>query len=167
MAHLAEKASAAEHASRRSDAPRPSFGRCLAWQVRRRVYRTPLSDETEQLRKAAADLDEQQSELANVAPRADLRVLHTQLLAAVAALQDEANHNADVLDEAVEPAEGESVGRLNSGKLRTMREETALPDVRQMNRAAMKVVTVLQLDRTDYDVPGGRDVDSDDHSDEL
>ena len=121
--------------------------------------------QTRQLRGAAVELEQSSASLASVEPGDELRVLHTQLLASVDALKDEASHNADVLDEAVEPAEGEGYGVLDKGKLRTLRAGGALPAIRQLNLAASGVIDRLKLRRLDYDVRGGRDLDSADHSD--
>ena len=72
-------------------------------------------------------------------------MLHTQLLASIGALKDESSHNADVLDEAAEPAEGDNVGTLYKGKLRTLHKGSALPAIRQLNLAATAVVDEVQL----------------------
>jgi hypothetical protein len=72
-----------------------------------------------------------------------------------------------VLDEAVEPAQEESVGTMEKGKLRTLRSGSALPAIRQLNVAAVEVIDLLELRRLDHDVPGGRDLDPADHSDEA
>jgi hypothetical protein len=126
-----------------------------------------FSKHTKALRASSRKLEELRAVLASVQPRPELSVLHTQLLASVDALNEEASHNADVLDEAAEPAEGDDVGTLDKGKLRTLREETALPAIRQLNLAAVGVIDGLRLRKLDYDVPGGRDIDSADHSDEA
>jgi hypothetical protein len=123
-----------------------------------------FNKETKRIRAVAADLQELSAGLSSQTARPEVRTLHTQLVSAAEALQEEADHNADVLDEAVQPAEGEDLGSLDQGKLRTLREEEALPAIRQMNRAATRLISDLGLQRDDYDVPGGRDLDPNDHS---
>jgi hypothetical protein len=125
-----------------------------------------FAKQTKQLRAVVEQLDELRAGLASVQPSDELRVLHTQLLASVDELKDESAHNADVLDEAADPAEeGEGVGTLDKGKLRTLRRASALPAIRQLNLAAVAVITELRLPKLEYDVPGGRDLDAADHSD--
>jgi zinc ribbon protein len=126
-----------------------------------------FAKQTKQLRAVVSKLDELQAGLASLQPEKELVVLHTQLLASVEALDEEASHNADVLDEAIEPGEGEGTGSLDNGKLRTLRAGSALPAIRQLNAAAASVVDSLELSKLDYDVPGGRDFDAGDHSDET
>jgi hypothetical protein len=123
--------------------------------------------QTKKLRAVAGKLLELRATLDSITARQSLRVLHTQLLASVSALNSEAEHNADVLDEAVAPPEGEDSGTLDKGKLRTLRSASALPAIRQLNAAASDVIDALQLPKHAYDVPGGRDFDSDDHSNEV
>jgi hypothetical protein len=96
----------------------------------------------------------------------DVAMVHTQLMASVDALEEEAGHNADVLDEAVTAAEGEGYGELDAGKIKTLRDDGALPAIRQLNRAAVNVIDRYKLPIASYDVPGGRDLDAVDHSDE-
>ena len=79
-----------------------------------------LRQADQQLRNTLKKLEELHATLLAMQPEDELRVLHTQLLASIGALKDESSHNADVLDEAAEPAEGENVGTLNKGKLRTL-----------------------------------------------
>jgi hypothetical protein len=124
-----------------------------------------FSKETKEIRQVATDLSDLDAELRTEVANAELRAFHAQLLAAVEALTDEAEHNADVLDEAVKPPENEDdTGSLDRGKIRTLREDAALPAMRQMNRQALEVIRDLDVDRSVYDVPGGRDLDPQDHS---
>jgi hypothetical protein len=126
-----------------------------------------FEEQTAKLRRVAQRLSDLGAALASIQPPRQLLVLHTQLQASVSSQIDEAEHNADVLDEAAEPAEGEAPGSLNKGKLRTLRREGSFPAIRQMNQAARKVIDDLRLARSDYDVPGGRDLDETDHSDDI
>jgi hypothetical protein len=123
-----------------------------------------FNKETKNIRAAASDLQNLEAELRARVPDSELTGFHTQMLAAVESLVEEAEHNADVLDEAAEPAEGEGTGALNRGKLRTLRDESALPAIRQMNRQAVDLIRRLDVDPAAYDVQGGRDVDPADHS---
>lgn len=125
-----------------------------------------VSAEARRLRRVDARLQEASARLSSTTPQPELRVLHAQLLASIAALRDEAAHNADVLDEAVTPAQGDDPGRVERGKLKTLRRLTALPSIRQMNRAAVALIDGLRLPRSQFDVPGGRDLDDGDSSDE-
>jgi hypothetical protein len=124
-----------------------------------------FAKQTKQLRGIVNRLEELRAGLTAVQPEDELSVLHTQLLSSVDALKAEASHNADVLDEAVEPAQDESVGSMDKGKIRTLRSGSALPAIRQLNLAAVEVIDRLELRKLDHDVPGGRDLDPADHSD--
>lgn len=126
-----------------------------------------VSKQTRAMRTTARRLGSLRAELTSTTPLPRLRVLYDQLMASIDALKDEADHNADVLDEAVTPAKGDATGTVDNGRLRTLREDEALPSIKEMNRAAVDVVKRLELPLTRYDLPGGRDLDSDDHSDEL
>ena len=126
-----------------------------------------FSTETKRIRAASTDLRELSAELKARTPSPALAGLQSQLLASVDALEEEASHNADVLDEAINPSEGEGVGSLDKGKLKTLRSDDALPAIRQLNRAADQIVTRLRLDRQAYDIPMGRDLDPNDHSNAL
>jgi hypothetical protein len=125
-----------------------------------------VSADTKKLRAAAADFEELRATALTVSPRPELRALHTQLLEATQLLGDDANHNADVFDEAISevPTEGEGGGDVNQGKLKTLRQRSGLPAIREMNRAAVDAIKRLKLPLGEYDVPGGRDLDPSDHS---
>lgn len=122
-----------------------------------------LDGSVEKLRAAARRLDQIKADLVTFERPDELGVFSAQLLASVEALNEDATHNADVLVEAVSSSfEGGEF--LDSTKLKTLRAETALPSIRQMNRAAVQVIRLLGLKLTDYDVPGGRDAEPGDHS---
>ncbi len=88
-----------------------------------------------------------------------------QLDTAVESLKNEAEHNADVLDEAIEFGVGEdAIDQVNKGKIKTLRRKSALPAIRAMNRSAVRLITDLSLPIGEYDVPGGHDIDDGDHS---
>ena len=116
------------------------------------------------LRNVSDDLGALTAQVQSQTPSKDLQVAETQLLSATEKLADEASHNADVLDEAVTAAQGNDVGAVNRGKLRTIRALTALPAMKQMNRALIVLIDRLRLPRTQYDIPGGRDLDDADSS---
>lgn len=116
------------------------------------------------LRSVSDDLGALTAQVQSQTPSKELQVAETQLLSATEKLSDEASHNADVLDEAVTAAQGNDVGAVNRGKLRTIRALTALPAIKQMNRALIILIDRLRLPRTQYDVPGGRDLDDTDSS---
>lgn len=119
------------------------------------------------IRSAASDLTEFQAQLSSMTPHPELQVLLKQLSASVESLKMEADHNADVLDEAVTPGGADTSGMLDDGKVRTLRKDQAVPSIRQMNAAAVAVIRKLGLPLGEFDVPGGRDLDSQDHSAEA
>jgi hypothetical protein len=123
-----------------------------------------FGQETKQMRAASQQFGELRAQLNSIQPRYGISALHTQLLAAIEAMQAEIDHNADVFDEAAQ-APGEDVsGGLDKGKLKTLRRETALPSIRQMNQAALRATRRFRQALRTYDLPGGRDLDPDDHS---
>lgn len=121
--------------------------------------------QTEQFRRDAVRLEELATRLLASSRPTELRALHARLSEATDTLLDEIQHNADVLDEAVESGEGEGEGYLDEGKLRTLRADTALPIVVSMNQAALALLRKFEIPRKQYDVPGGSDLDNRDHSD--
>jgi hypothetical protein len=123
--------------------------------------------ETREMRAVEAELAEMRARLGAATPRPRLRLFHEQLEGATESLRTEAEHNADVLDEAVTPPEGESAGELDARKIRTLRKDVALPPIKQLNRTAQRLIREFQLDPSSYDVPGGRDFDPNDHSDSV
>jgi hypothetical protein len=127
-----------------------------------------LRKETAKIRSAANDLDELAVRLVDVTPRPELVPLFSQLEKAIEALKQEAEHNADVLDEAIDYAVGEdAIDQVDKGKLKTIRRRSALPAIKAMNGSAVRLVKSLSLSMGDYDVPGGQDVDPEDHSTNL
>jgi hypothetical protein len=120
--------------------------------------------ETKDVRGAATEWEELRARVASRNPSPEFATLHTQLLASVETFEANAKHNADVLDQAV-TADQEGYGSVDQGKLRSLRRrESGLPTVREMNRAALAVIRKLDLPVREYDVPGGRDLDSADDS---
>jgi hypothetical protein len=116
----------------------------------------------EKLRAAASRLDEIRADVVATEQARELTVFYAQLLAAVEALAANATHNADVLVQSTGAGEGGSY--LNETEIKTLRGDAALPAIRQMNREGVELVTLLGLRIGDYDLPGGRDADPDDHS---
>ena len=125
-----------------------------------------ISRETKRLRAAASDWEELRAQVVNASPPAELRTFHTQMLEAIDTLKANAEHNSDVFDEAVTEGEGgeEGSGNVDQGKLKTLRQTSGLPAIREMNRAALETVKRLQLPLADYDLRGGRDLDPSDSS---
>jgi hypothetical protein len=126
-----------------------------------------FSAETKDIRAAAQDFEKLRVSLSTTSPGGNAGRLHTQLIASVEAIKSEADHNADVLDEAVEPADGEAAGGINKGKIKTLRKEVALPAITEMNRTAVGALRAVGLSLWRFDVPGGRDLDAKDHSNEA
>lgn len=126
-----------------------------------------VDPQVEKLRAVSRQMDQVRADAVAIDPPNELSVMHAQLLAAIDALRADATHNADVLTEAVTAGSPgyEGGGTVDRVKLRTLRGETALPAIRQLNRAALKLIGMLSLSVSDYDVPGGRDLDPADHSD--
>jgi hypothetical protein len=123
--------------------------------------------QTREMRSASQDFAELQAELTAIKARPVIAALHIQLLSAVEAAKSEVDHNADVFDEAVQTPGEEMSGGIDRGKIKTLRRETALPAIRQMNLAAVRAVRRVGRSLRSYDLPGGRDLDPDDHSDEV
>jgi hypothetical protein len=126
-----------------------------------------FSPETKDIRAAAQDFEQLRVSLSSASPRGNAGRLRAQLIASVEAVKSEADHNADVLDEAVEPADGEAPGGIDKGKIKTLRKESALPAIQEMNRTAVRALRAVGLSLTRFDVPGGRDLDANDHSNEA
>ena len=123
-----------------------------------------VDSQVERLRAASRQMDQLRADLLTIDPPSELKILHAQLLAAIDALKADATHNADIFTEAVGSTGFEGSGGVDRVKIRTLRGETALPAIRQVNRAALAIITLLGLSASDYDVPGGRDLDPADHS---
>jgi hypothetical protein len=125
-----------------------------------------FADPIKALRVASSQLQTLRTQVDSLSPPPRMRVLHTQLLSSIDGLRGAAEHNADVLSEAVEPGE-DGPGYVNEGKLKTMRSGGQLPAVRAMNREAVQLIRLMGLTLSDYDVPGGRDLDPKDASTQL
>jgi hypothetical protein len=123
-----------------------------------------FDDDVRTMRAAASDLQTLRVAVSSSRPPVPLAVMHSQLLEAITALQSTASHNADVLSEAVTPAEGEGSGGLDNGKIATLRTEEALPAIKAMNAQAVALIRRMGLPLLSYDVPGGRDLDVHDNS---
>lgn len=122
---------------------------------------------TKKMRAASQSFEELRAELTAIQPRPVVVPLHAQLVSAVEAIKSEVDHNADVFDEAVDAPGEEMSAAIDSGKIKTLRRGTALPVIRQMNLAAIRAVRRIGRSLRAYDLPGGRDLDPDDHSNEL
>jgi hypothetical protein len=120
--------------------------------------------ETRDMRAASQDFEELRARLTALTPHRLVRALHAQLISATEAVKAEIDHNADVFDEAVDEPGEEIPSAINKGKIKTLRRSTALPAIEQMNRAAIGALRAIRATLRRYDVPGGRDLDSNDHS---
>jgi hypothetical protein len=124
-----------------------------------------LTGEIKQLRAASTGLESLHADVLSVTPEPELKVLYAQLVQAATTLNADATYNADTLTQAVTPAgSAEGTGLVEYAKVKTLHKENALPAIRHMNDAAVRVIGMLKLRRSAYDVPGGRDVDPSDHS---
>ncbi|MGB1583750.1 MAG: hypothetical protein ACPHCI_08165, partial [Solirubrobacterales bacterium] len=56
---------------------------------------------------------------------------------------------------------------LDVRKARALRSDTALPAIKQMNKASVVLIEDMGLSVKSFDVPGGRDIDANDHSDTV
>jgi hypothetical protein len=91
-------------------------------------------------------------------------VFYAQLQAAISSLSTDAQYNANTLGEAVtEPTNG-GTGFVDEKKVSTLHAENGLPSVRLMNQQAVQLIHLLQLEISQYDVPGGSDANPSDHS---
>lgn len=121
-----------------------------------------LENETKSMRKAAKRMSALRARLSSQPAMPVFRPFRSQLIDGLQELQSEANHNADVLDQAVTTGEGGS--GLDEGKIRTLRRGEAEPMIQELNRTALTHIKRLRLSRMDFDVPGGRDIEPGDHS---
>lgn len=120
-----------------------------------------------QLRAAVSRLADLSAQALAVTPQPELKVLYAQLESAINQLSTDAQYNADTLTQAVtEPviANPGDLGSVDQQQIATLHPELALPAIRIMNGQAVGLVQLLQLDITQYDVPGGTDADPSDHS---
>jgi hypothetical protein len=122
-----------------------------------------------QLRDAGKQLGRIHAQLVGESPPARLKALQSELLTAVTALQTNAPGNANILTEAVAPGnptsgEGGPSAGVDKAKIETLSDEDALPAIGQMNVAAVAIIRALGLPLANYDVPGGRDLDTSDHT---
>lgn len=122
---------------------------------------------TKEMRAASQSFEELRAELTAIQPKPIVVALHAQLVSAVEAIKSEVDHNADVFDQAVQAPGEEVSAAIDNGKIKTLRRGTALPAIRQMNLAAVRAVRRIGRPLRAYDVPGGRDLDPDDHSNEF
>lgn len=126
-----------------------------------------VTADVDHLRGVASHLTSLSSDVLAVSPQRELKLFYSQLQAAVTAITADATHNADTLTQAITPPEsgGEnSTGFMNNEQIKTLRREEALPAIRQMNRAAVRLIRLLGRPLANYDVPGGTDQDPSDHS---
>jgi Bacterial SH3 domain len=125
-----------------------------------------VASEVQQLRQAATLTQQLQAVLGSAKVPSELNVVATQLQSAVGALATEANHDADILTEAVvEPNPAQSIsGSVDAQRATEIRTDDALPPIGQMNVAALNTIKLLKLDITQYDIAGGHDTNPNDHS---
>jgi Bacterial SH3 domain/zinc-ribbon domain len=125
-----------------------------------------VAGEVQQLRQEATLTQQLQAELGSAKVPSELNVVATQLQSAVGALAGEANHDADILTEAVvEPNPAQSIsGSVDAQRATEIRTDDALPPIGQMNVAALNTIKLLKLDITQYDIAGGHDTNPNDHS---
>jgi hypothetical protein len=128
-----------------------------------------LGDDVTQLRGASSRLDSLHADVLSVTPPSELKVFYAQLSNAAETMKDDATYNADTITQAVTPPDprdesGDSAGNVEEAKIKTLHQENALPAIEQMNRAAVSLIRLLGLPLASYDVPGGHDLDPDDHS---
>ena len=121
-----------------------------------------------ELRSAATRLGKLNATVLSITPAEELKRFYPQLTSAIRSLQEDATYNADTLTKAVnpgEPAQGEGEGGyVDRAQTKTLRDESALPAIRELNAEALAVVRKLELPVSNYDVPGGTDRDPADHS---
>ena len=116
------------------------------------------------LHGAGSELATLNAQVLAVTPQPELKVFYAQLGAAINSLSTDAQYNANTLSEAVtEPSNG-STGYVDEKKASTLHAETGLPSVRLMNQQAVQLIHLLQLEISQYDVPGGTDANPADHS---
>ena len=118
------------------------------------------------LRTTAAKLNSLKARLLNIDPLPELKVLNAQMLSSIENLTTNANENANVLTQAVNTTtEGEDgTGYVDEAKVKTLSGNDALPSIIQLNHATNGMIKLLQLPVGNFDVAGGHDIDSSDHS---
>jgi hypothetical protein len=125
-----------------------------------------VSGNVRRLRNTSSRLNALHAQVLNVTAQPELKVMYTQFQAAIEALASDATANADTLTKAVTPADSnqETSGSVDASQIDTLRDESAVPAIRQMNHALVREIHQLKLAISDYDVPGGSDADPSDHS---
>jgi hypothetical protein len=125
-----------------------------------------VSGDVHRLRNASSRLNVLHAQVLNVTPQPELKVMYTQFQAAIEALVSDVTANADTLTKAVTPpdANQETSGGVDASQINTLRDESAIPAIRQMNNALVREIHQLKLAIAEYDVPGGSDADPSDHS---
>jgi hypothetical protein len=130
-----------------------------------------VSTDIRRLHSASKRLDVLHASILNVGAPPQLKVFFAQLATAVDALNSDATYNADTLTKGITPpdsapqTEGDSSkGYMDDAQVNTLHDEQALPAVKEMNRAAMAAIGLLRLQVSEYDLPGGNDLDPGDHS---
>lgn len=125
-----------------------------------------FKEQIKDLKRSAKQLSALQATASSLQAPERLASLQAQLVTAVTMLRETAEHNADVLSEAIEEPEYEAAGQLDKGKLETLRNQD-MPSVRALNAGALEIVRDLGLDLSRYDLPGGRDIDTKDSSQDV
>lgn len=123
-----------------------------------------VSSDVGSLHHAVSSLSSLNAEVLAISPQSEVHEFYAQLQAAISSLSSDAQANANILSEGItEPTSG-SHGYVEEKKLTTIHPENGLPSVKLMNRQAVTLIQMLHLDITQYDVPGGTDVNPSDHS---
>lgn len=118
------------------------------------------------LRSAVGRLTNLKAEVLAVSPLPEMKVFYAQFESAIGTLLGNAQADADTLQQAItEPEQGgESTGAVEEQKLGTLQPDQAVPAIKIMNREAVALIDRIGLEISQYDVPGGTDIDSTDHS---
>jgi hypothetical protein len=118
------------------------------------------------LRSAVGRLTNLKAEVLAVSPPSELKVFYAQFESAIGTLLANAQADADTLQQGItEPEQGtESIGSVEEQRLGTLQPDQAVPAIRIMNREAVKLIDQMSLQISQYDVPGGTDIDPTDHS---
>jgi len=123
-----------------------------------------MQSDVASMRSAVSQLAGLNAEVLAVTPQPEIRVFYAQLEAAISSLSSDAEYNANTLVEATTEPKNGGIGTVEERKTATLHGDTGLPSVRLMNKQAVQLLHVLRQEISQYDVPGGTDVNPADHS---
>lgn len=115
-----------------------------------------VTEQVDRIRSLAGRFDRLAVDLLDLDPPADLGDLHGRLTQAVSTLQEEAQFNADILDQAVKENvyEESQLSAVKESRLRSLRLKSAAPILGSLQAEVDSVLERLEIDAAEYDIPG-------------